>query len=80
MGCRRRDARPRVALWMLVALGDAVLLLAGIGTPALIALLSVVAVTAAAVCAWRVSRSGPLVREDPLPARVAVPVGNRRRA
>ncbi|WBB65006.1 hypothetical protein [Micromonospora sp. WMMD812] len=80
MGYRRRDARPRVALWMLVALGDAVLLLATIGVPALIALLSVVAVTVAGVGAWRVTRRSALVREDAMTARVAVPMGHRRRA
>ena len=31
MGYRRRDARPRLALWMLVALGDAILLLVSAG-------------------------------------------------
>ncbi|MFI7607122.1 hypothetical protein ACIBTV_18540 [Micromonospora sp. NPDC049366] len=79
MGYRRRDARPRLALWMLVALGDAVLLLASIGIPALIALLSVVAVTVTGVAAWRVTRRGALARDDAMPARVAVPMGHRRR-
>ncbi|MEV6372766.1 hypothetical protein [Micromonospora musae] len=79
MGYRRRDARPRLALWMLVAFGDAVLLLAGLGIPALVALVSVVAVTVAGVGAWLVARRAALVREETMPARVAVPVRYRRR-
>ncbi|TDC29202.1 hypothetical protein E1211_26430 [Micromonospora sp. 15K316] len=79
MGYRRRDARPRVALWMLVAFGDAVLLLVGLGIPALVALVSVVAVTVAGVGAWLVARRGVQVQEDALPARVGVPVRHRRR-
>ncbi|MEV4811269.1 hypothetical protein [Micromonospora avicenniae] len=80
MGYRRRDARSRVALWMLVAFGDAVLLLAGLGIPALVALYSVVAVTVAGVGAWLVARRGAQVHEGALPARVAAPVRYRRRA
>ncbi|MFD0784580.1 hypothetical protein ACFQZ8_11740 [Micromonospora azadirachtae] len=79
MGYRQWNARPRVALWMLVAFGDAVLLLAGLGIPALVALFSVVAVTVAGVGGWLVARRGVQVREDALPARVAVPVRYRRR-
>ena len=80
MGYRRRDVRSRVALWMLVAFGDAVLFLAGLGIPALVALFSVVAVTVAGVGAWLVVRRGAQVHEDALPARVAAPVRYRRRA
>ncbi|MEV5694844.1 hypothetical protein [Micromonospora globbae] len=78
MGCRRRDSRPRVALWMLVALGDAVLLLASVGVPALMALLTVVTVTVAGAGACLVSRRGALAREDSMPARVAVPFDRRQ--
>ncbi|MEU4778909.1 hypothetical protein [Micromonospora sp. NPDC023633] len=76
MGYRRRDARPRVALWMLVALGDIVLLLVSAGLPVLFALLSVVTVTLAGVGARRFVRRGALARED----AVTAPVAARRRA
>ncbi|MBQ1074517.1 hypothetical protein KBX06_15280 [Micromonospora sp. C31] len=76
MGYRLRNARPRVALWMLVALGDIVLLLTAAGLPLLFALLSVVTVTLAGVGAWRLARRGALAREHA--ATVVVPA--RRRA
>ncbi|MBM0227708.1 MULTISPECIES: hypothetical protein [Micromonospora] len=76
MGYRRKDTRPRLALWMLVALGDIVLLLVSAGVPALVALLGVVAVTVAGVAAWRLTRRSALAGEGIVP----VPVGARRRA
>ncbi|MGW4501864.1 hypothetical protein ACWENR_25035 [Micromonospora sp. NPDC004336] len=76
MGYRRKDARPRVALWMLVALGDIVLLLTAVGLPVLFALLSVVTVTLVAVAARRFARRGGLARDN----AVTVPVATRRRA
>ncbi|MET7877888.1 hypothetical protein [Micromonospora profundi] len=76
MGHRRRDARPRLALWMLVALGDAVLLLVSVGMPVLVALLGVVTVAACGVAAWRLSRRAALARED----APVVPAMSRRRA
>lgn len=75
MGYRRRDARPRLALWMLVALGDAILLLVTMGIPALIALLGVVIVAGFGVAAWRLTRRGSLAREE-----TVVPALSRRRA
>ncbi|WP_343449893.1 hypothetical protein [Micromonospora oryzae] len=69
MGYRRRDARPRLALWMLVALGDVVLLLVSVGLPVLFAMFGVVAVTVAGVAAWRLTRRATVAREDALPAR-----------
>ncbi|SCG18402.1 hypothetical protein GA0070610_4745 [Micromonospora echinofusca] len=75
MGYRRRDARPRVALWMLVALGDIVLLLAAAGLPLLFALLSVVTVTLAGVGVRRFPRRNALAREN----AATVPVAARRR-
>ncbi|MFC0004621.1 hypothetical protein [Micromonospora siamensis] len=76
MGYRRKDARPRLALWMLVALGDAVLLLATMGLSALVALLTVVALAVAGVVAVRrMTRRGALVDEERMPTVVA-----RRRA
>ncbi|MEU9505054.1 hypothetical protein AB0D32_02075 [Micromonospora sp. NPDC048170] len=76
MGYRRRDARPRVALWMLVALGDIVLLLVSAGLPLLYALVTVVTVTLAGVGAHRFARRGAIARDD----AVTVPVAARRRA
>ncbi|GAB3170511.1 hypothetical protein FHX75_12311 [Micromonospora palomenae] len=76
MGYRRKDARPRLALWMLVALGDIVLLLVSAGMPALVALLAVVTVTAAGVAAWRLSRRSALAGEEAVPVSMAT----RRRA
>ncbi|KOX05721.1 hypothetical protein ACWD6L_22015 [Micromonospora profundi] len=76
MGHRRRDARPRLALWMLVALGDAVLLLVSVGMPVLVALVGVVTVAAFGVAAWRLSRKPALARED----APVVPAMSRRRA
>ncbi|MEU4474734.1 hypothetical protein [Micromonospora sp. NPDC023888] len=77
MGYRYRNARPRLALWMLVALGDVALLLISVGLPVLVALLGVVAITVGAVGVRRLSRRGALVRED---APVMVPAMSRRRA
>jgi hypothetical protein len=77
MSHRYRNARPRLALWMLVALGDAALLLISAGLPVLIALLSVVAITVGAVGARRLSRRDALAHED---APVLVPAMTRRRA
>ncbi|SCG42551.1 hypothetical protein [Micromonospora inositola] len=76
MSYRRKDTRPRLALWMLVALGDIVLLLVSAGISALVALLGVVAVTVAGVAAWRLTRRSTLAGEGTVP----VPVGARRRA
>ncbi|WP_089017736.1 hypothetical protein [Micromonospora coriariae] len=76
MGYRRRDARPRLALWMLVALGDAVLLLVSAGIWALIALLSVVTVAVCGVAAWRLTRRSALASED---TPMVVPAMSRRR-
>ncbi|MCG5460443.1 hypothetical protein AB0K35_32450 [Micromonospora sp. NPDC053740] len=75
MGYRRRDARPRLALWMLVALGDAILLLVSAGVSVLVALLGVVIVAGFGVAAWRMPRRGALARED-----AVVPALSRRRA
>ncbi|WP_422734329.1 hypothetical protein ACN26Y_03670 [Micromonospora sp. WMMD558] len=76
MSYRRKDTRPRVALWMLVALGDVVLLLASAGLPVLVALLTVGTVTVAGVVVWRLFRRATLTRTD----AVTVPVAARRRA
>jgi hypothetical protein len=66
-------AKPSVALWMLVAVGDLLLILSNVGTLALVALVSVVAVgTAAGYLLMRRSAAA----NDAVPA--AVPVGRRR--
>ncbi|MGC4878119.1 hypothetical protein ACLQ26_17905 [Micromonospora sp. DT43] len=77
MSYRYRSARPRLALWMLVALGDVALLLISVGLPVLVALLGVVAITVGAVGVRRLSRRDALVRED---VPVMVPAMSRRRA
>ncbi|MFG2053614.1 hypothetical protein ACGFI9_06220 [Micromonospora sp. NPDC048930] len=76
MGHRHKDTGPRLALWMLVALGDIVLLLVSAGLSAPVAVLTVVALVVAGVATWR------LARWTTLTGRGAVPVsaGPRRRA
>ncbi|WBB97903.1 MULTISPECIES: hypothetical protein [unclassified Solwaraspora] len=55
---RRRIAKPSVALWMLVALADAALLVASVGlVPVLLVLSGGTAVTLAAVAAYRMTVS-----------------------
>lgn len=76
MGYRRKDTTPRLALWMLVALGDIVLLLVSAGVSAPAAVIGVVALTVAAVAGWRLSRRASLTGRSALP----VPVAARRRA
>ncbi|MDG4817318.1 hypothetical protein O7628_17640 [Micromonospora sp. WMMD956] len=73
MGYRRRDARPRLALWMLVALGDVVLLLVSAGLPVLLVTVGVVAAAVAGVAAWRLTRRATVAREDAMPARAVNP-------
>jgi hypothetical protein len=91
MSHRQRVGKPSVALWILVAIGDAVLIFASMGMATLIALASVVAVAVAAVGTWRMLRRdvpgreavadrGSLARRGSLAMRVAVPAGPRRRA
>ncbi|AXO33184.1 hypothetical protein ACGF5H_03610 [Micromonospora chalcea] len=70
MGYRRRDTGPRLALWMLVALGDVVLLLIAAGLSAPVAVLGVLTLTIAGVAVWRWMRRTP----------VPVPASARRRA
>ncbi|MEU8311094.1 MULTISPECIES: hypothetical protein [unclassified Micromonospora] len=70
MGYRRRYTGPRLALWMLVALGDVVLLLISAGLSAPVAVLGVLTLTVAGVAAWRLTRRTP----------VPVPTAARRRA
>ncbi|MFI7281640.1 hypothetical protein ACIBOV_15435 [Micromonospora chersina] len=76
MGYRHKDTGPRLALWMLVALGDVVLLLVSAGLSAPVALLGVVALTVAGVAAWRLARRTTLAGRGAVP----VPVASRRRA
>ncbi|HEY0698880.1 MAG TPA: hypothetical protein VGD43_13845 [Micromonospora sp.] len=86
MNFRRNAAKPSVALWMLVAIGDLVLLAVNFGIAAVIALVSIVAVAVAGVRALSPVRREASRRESvPAPARVPVrparmPVDSRRRA
>lgn len=87
MGHRHNDTGPRLALWMLVALGDIILLLvsAGLSTP--VAMLTVAALVVVGVATWRLARrttpTGRAVRpaRDVEPDRTRhTPVASRRRA
>lgn len=49
MSYRRHTAKPSVALWMLVAVGDVLLILTRVGMLALVALIGVTLATAAGV-------------------------------
>ena len=91
MSFRHRAAKPSVALWMLVALGDAALILASAGVVAIIALVSVVTVAVAVAGTWLTLRRGlperaagsarrSLATRGALAMRVPVPAGSRRRA
>lgn len=77
MSFRQRAAKPSVALWMLVAIGDVALILAGVGMTALIALASVVTMTVAAAGAWLLMRRDVPGR-DTVSAPVTVPMTSRR--
>jgi hypothetical protein len=73
MSYRRHTTKPSVVLWVLVALGDLLLILSSVGLLALIALASVVAVgTAAGLLLIRRSAAAT----EAVPA--AVPVASRR--
>jgi len=76
MGHRLKDTGARLALWMLVALGDIVLLLTGAGLSAPVVAFTVAALVVAGTAAWRLARRPTLTGRGPLP----VPVGARRRA
>ncbi len=56
MGHRHNDIGPRLALWMLVALGDIILLLVSVGFSAPVAVLTVAALVVAGVATWRLAR------------------------
>ncbi|MDG4793330.1 hypothetical protein [Micromonospora sp. WMMD1082] len=75
MGYRGRDARPRLALWTLVVLGNVVLLVATVGVVVLTTLLSVVTLAGAAFVGWHLTRRGHVSRR----AGMAVPVALVRR-
>ncbi|MFU8870674.1 hypothetical protein [Micromonospora sp. SL4-19] len=76
MGYRHKDTGPRLALWMLVALGDIVLLLMSAGLSAPIGVLAVAALVVVGVAAWRLARRTTLTGRGAAPA----PAGTRRRA
>ncbi|MEV1285812.1 hypothetical protein [Micromonospora sp. NPDC049679] len=78
MSFRLHTAKPKLALWMLVAAADVVLLVASLGLMTmLLAIAGVATVAVAAAGTWMLLRRG--VPERRVPARVAVPVSNRRR-
>ncbi|SCL36029.1 hypothetical protein GA0074692_4246 [Micromonospora pallida] len=79
MGYRQKTTKSSVALWMLVALGDAVLLLASVGISALIALVSVVTIVAAVVGGRLVLRRSASA-QGRVPAADGVSVTRRREA
>ncbi|MEV0429600.1 hypothetical protein ACIBPB_01790 [Micromonospora sp. NPDC049836] len=76
MRYRHKDTGPRLALWMLVALGDIVLLLVSAGLSAPVAAFGVVALVVAGVASWRLARRTTLTGRG----AVSVPVAPRRRA
>lgn len=76
MSHRHKDTGPRLALWMLVALGDIVLLLVSAGLSAPVAVVSVVALVVAGVATWRLARRTTLAGRGAVPVSVAT----RRRA
>lgn len=76
MRYRHRDTGPRLALWMLVALGDVVLLLVSAGISVLVAAIGVVALVVAGVAGWRLARRTTLTGRG----AVSVPAASRRRA
>lgn len=79
MSYRRKVAKPRLALWMLVALGDLALLFASGGLLAMIALVGVVTVAVAAAGVWLLRRRSAPTRAR-VTAPVAVPARGRQRA
>ena len=72
MSNRLNPAKPSVALWMLIAVGDVALIIASAGMVALIALASVVTLAAVTVGAWLMLRRSVPVRNT-ANVRVAVP-------
>jgi hypothetical protein len=75
---RLHTAKPKLALWMLVAAADVVLLVASVGLMTmLLAIAGVATVAVAAAGTWMLLRRG--VPERRVPVRVAVPASNRRR-
>lgn len=72
MSYRRHLAKPSVALWMLVAVGDLLLILTSVGVLALIVLTGAVAALSGA--GWLLVRRGAAADET---APAAAPVGSR---
>ncbi|SDY00842.1 hypothetical protein SAMN05444365_101358 [Micromonospora pattaloongensis] len=78
MSPRLQTAKPKLALWMLVAVADVVLLVASVGLATLLlAIAGVATVAVAAAGAFLLLRRG--VPERRVPARVVVPASTRRR-
>jgi uncharacterized protein (DUF58 family) len=75
MNRRRHATKPSLALWMLVAVGDLVLVVANLGVAAMIALLGVVTAALAGLGASVMRRSAAARQREPVP--VAMPVRRR---
>ncbi|GIJ25957.1 hypothetical protein Vqi01_11190 [Micromonospora qiuiae] len=71
MGYREWDARPRLALWTLVVLGNVVLLVTAAGAAVLATLVSVLTLAGAAFVGWSVTRRGTATRRGGM----SVPAG-----
>jgi len=72
MNCRRHGSKPTIALWMLVALADVMIIVASTGLLAIMLVLT--ALTLLTVVGVRAARS--LTAPEPEPAKISV----RRRA
>jgi cobalamin synthase len=72
MSYRRSATKPTAALWLLVAVADAVLVLASAGVLVLISLLSLAILTAAGAVVWRHlgGQAGGTGASAPIPVRV----------
>jgi hypothetical protein len=66
---RRHATKPSLALWMLVAVGDLVLVVANLGVAAMIALLGMVTAALTGVGASVVRRSAAARQQVPVPVR-----------
>ena len=72
---RRHRTKPSLALWMLVAVGDLVLVVTNLGVAAMIALFGVVTAAIAGLGASVMRRSAAARQRVPVP--VAMPVRRR---
>ncbi|BCJ58590.1 hypothetical protein [Micromonospora endophytica] len=78
MGYRGTDARPRLALWTFVVLGNLALLIATAGVAVLATLVSLLTLAGAAFAGWNLTRRGSVTRRGGMTVPVALTA--RRRA